>query len=132
MAKYWKTNLAIWSHWLVEMMKNWAVNWVVVNRASLVHSWRTFFAFQECEKVSRVGQEAKHLKAQTKRDLQRIETIKDNFFIKIYFYYWCNPRFTDSSNLQLLQKLVIGKSIHASFTDWGYLDLAMVVHLFIT
>ena len=26
--------------------------------------------------MSRVGQEAKHLKAQTKRDLQRIETIK--------------------------------------------------------
>ena len=47
-------------------------------------------------------------------------------------FEWCTPRFIDSSNLRLLQKLLIGTSIHASFTDWVYLDLAMAVHLFQT
>ena len=36
------------------------------------------------------------------------------------------------ANLQLLQKSWIGKSIHMTFTDWGYLDLAMAVHLLLT
>ena len=41
----------------------------------------------------------------------------------------CTPRFTDSSNLRLLQKSLTGKSIHASFNDWGYLYLAMAGYL---
>ena len=67
--------------------------------------------------MSRVGQEAKHLKAQTKRDLQRIETIKDNFFIKIYFYYWCNPRFTEDVNFENAVRERVAKKIHPAFTD---------------
>ena len=43
-----------------------------------------------------------------------------------------SPRFTDGSNSQLLKKSLIGESIRASFTDWGYLDLAIVVHLYVT
>ena len=41
-------------------------------------------------------------------------------------------QFTDSSNSRLLQELLTGNSIHANITDWGYLDLALVVHLLLT
>ena len=36
-------------------------------------------------------------------------------------------RFTDSSNLRQIEN-----SIHTTFTDWGYLDVAMAVHVLLT
>ena len=50
---------------------------------------------------------------------------------KVVYYLGCYyeigaPR--DSLTAPIWDWLRIGKSIHTTFTDWGYLDVAMAVH----